>query len=380
MSAIDYMYALVALVFLGGGIYYFLQAAPSIAATAQPSIEIFSPSQGNVNESIAIELRIHNLANEIITLKVDGNTFSYSCAENDCSFFNSHTFTRAGTHSIQALSSKTHASAEIQIIQSQRICLDGTLENNCSVQLPLRCVQSQLIADCETCGCPNSQLACEKNGCVPIPIQLSISSVQIPTAFSGKNANILTQIRNDSLSPMEGIFLIYLDTFSSGGQLIQSIPQQIRINALASNSTQSFTHSIPTSANANYVIVRLFQVDNVYNPAQLLDTSASTTITFITDNDNPFPPTHLSYTLGGDTGIILEWDSSSSSDVTHYIIYRQSFGNQAFTAYDQLGITRENTFPIPDTNETLLYTIRAADAAGNLSEIPNPISIPGNAT
>lgn len=97
--------------------------------------------------------------------------------------------------------------------------------------------------------------------------------------------------------------------------------------------------------------------------------NASDTLSITIDTSAPTAPSTLIYSGITQTGVNLSWnDSTDTSGVAGYIIYRN--GVQA-SVQNQISFTDSGL----TANTTYLYTVKAKDTAGNISDNSNTASV-----
>jgi len=95
--------------------------------------------------------------------------------------------------------------------------------------------------------------------------------------------------------------------------------------------------------------------------------STAVSATTSTDAQAPEAPGNVHTTMTTSSSIALAWDASTSTDVTSYVVY--SNGNQATTSNNTAATVSGLT---PDTEYS--FTVKARDAAGNLSQASTAIT------
>jgi fibronectin type 3 domain-containing protein len=137
---------------------------------------------------------------------------------------------------------------------------------------------------------------------------------------------------------------------------------------------------ITLPARSARIGAKIYSITPEGNPAMLLGSTTQTfPLSIVIDSVPPSPPTNVRTTQEDDT-VMLRWDASSSEDVSGYVIYRQNFDSQQFITYSILAEITATQYALPPTAESLLYTVRAKDFSGNLSEPTRGVMVAGNAT
>jgi len=78
--------------------------------------------------------------------------------------------------------------ASAGLFQKQKTCGDGTIEGECSVNLPYFCSEKILIEKASICGCLNNTIL-EEDSCIS-PYQTNPKEINLSYVLRGKEKNI----------------------------------------------------------------------------------------------------------------------------------------------------------------------------------------------
>ncbi|MDP2666424.1 MAG: hypothetical protein Q8P05_02910 [Candidatus Diapherotrites archaeon] len=369
MKTMD-LFALALALIVGGGLFYYLIYQPytETPATA-PTWTIDAPSSVGVGESFNLTITLTGGDGQMLTLQQDEKESQSLCSGDPCIVSFPLRFDAAGLQILIIRLGQSFRQVAIPATQTGRVCLDATLEGQCSQTLPYRCSNTHLIVDCDRCGCPKG-LVCTNTECVAPPLSLTISALLVDeVAYSTRPVSLTITIHNDTEHSVEDIFLFFIDALDNN-MVIQTTPQTA-VFTLPPQGNQSFTFSFRLPENTQALRARLHENTPPYSSDHALATSEDIPIHVIIDNDPPAPPTGLTF-----QNPYLEWVASISPDTEVYIIYQQDLAAGGFTTYSIFGETPDTHYLLPPQLEARAYVIRARDHAGNLGSPSDPLLVP----
>ncbi len=377
MSAMDAVVWVFALLVCAGVLYFIFTNEGATQTNALPSLELISPPSARANQPVTVSVLVHASIGSTVQVKTDTQTHQFTCQSDPCSFDATFLFTSPGKKTIDAQVGALNVSKTLDVTLNSAVCIDGTIEGECSSALPLRCMNATLVSDCSICGCPSSQL-CTEGVCTNPPLSLSIASVSFPEKiYSTSVTPVSVTLTNNSESTITGLFLMIVDEYTGTTKTTENA-QQVQLQSWSSGTNQTVSTHIVFSSSTNRVHVRVYDSPSTYPQSTLL-TQTSEPI-FITVNVDTTPPAgvgELTYVQEGDV-YSLEWTASPSVDVEKYIVYQENFASGAFTTYSTFGETTQTSFALPVSSSPLAYVVRAIDGAGNPSDPSQPVVVPAS--
>jgi len=274
----------------------------------------------------------------------------------------------------------------IRILDSGKRCADQTLFGQCSSNKPFRCVDGEMLSDCERCGC-GWELKCEKGVCVGQPIKLDIagfSAVEERVLEDEKIEFNLKLGAPEKPEKLKGVsYKLKLDLESGEERAVRYFDivlgessgccgdEEFIINDFISGATisagnYSATVSLlnPLEADENKAVF-----DSIF-----LEEFVSV---FERDEIAPIKPLNLRG-VRSDEGIELSWNSNSEEDLAYYKIYKSTDVEELFILYNHFESVdfEENSLSVsvPD-GERVYFAITAVDLSGNESEYSENILV-----
>lgn len=374
MSALNWIMGIIAFLACAGAVYVILEQPTFFATKQTPSLSMFVPITIEVGKPFDVQIEGVHHEGETLTLTLDETLYQHTCETDPCSFVTSLTIQKQGDYTLFLQSSKQYAQLPIHVSLKTIVCIDGTLNGECSTSSPShRCINQELVADCSTCGCP-TELICSQNACIA-PLHSFTIHVEPPTAFyTTAEAPVGITLTNTSTFTSNGFFLLYVDAYDAGKQLLKSFPQQLSLDELEVNGTQSVSIPVQLPSTTKQITVRLFKSTTEKPESQFITESTPTPVSVQTDSTPPSPPHSLTYHTNGGN-YTLAWNASPSNDVSTYVIYQQNLATGGFTTYSILAQTSILTYDLPPDAEGKAYTVKAMDAAGNQSDAVQPVFV-----
>ncbi|QQR92819.1 MAG: fibronectin type III domain-containing protein [Candidatus Iainarchaeum archaeon] len=376
MNASETLFLLLGVIALLGGGYYLYTQQPVQQAQSIPSLTWDAPTAGRVDDALSFSVDITNAPGSTVTFVADGATSNGDCSTNPCRLAFMHTFSRPGLHTVGVRVNDYTFTRIVSVTDTIVRCIDGTRDKACAAP-PLQCVNGKFVDNCSICGCPTGE-TCQSNQCVSEALSFGIGTMT--STLRGSHAQIGVPLQNHSTTSVDGLFLVYVDVYDNTDALLSSFPQQVRLDDVAPGVTRTIASDVQLPARAARIGGRIYSVTPEGNPVALLGSTTQTVpLAIAFDNVSPSAPGNLRVVHEDDVGI-LRWDASASQDVSGYVVYRQNFDSQQFTTYSVLAETTATQYVLPVSGESLLYTVRAKDFSGNLSEPAQAVMASGNAT
>lgn len=376
MNAIDALLLLLGIIALLGGGYYLYTQQPTQQTQSIPEVTWNVPSAARVDELTTFSADILQGIGSAVQLRIGDAVYDANCATNPCRVTFEHSFAAPGLHGVLLRVGEYSFSRNISVTDTVIRCIDGTRHNACATP-PQQCVNGKFISNCELCGCPSGKL-CQATQCVAPSIQFGIGA--LTSVVQGSQAQVTLPLTNNSAVTIDDLFLVYVDVYDNTESLLSSFPQQVRVQPLSPGMTTQTQASIQLPSRAARIGARIFSLTPEGNPDNEVGKTTSTVVlAIVTDGIAPSPPTNLRSTSEDDV-TTLHWNASPSSDVSGYVIYRQNAGSQQFITYSVLAETSATSYVLPASTQSLLYTVRAKDFSGNLSDPTRGIAVAGNAT
>lgn len=376
MNASEILFLSLGVIALLAGGYYLYTQQPAQQSLSVPDVRWDSPSTARVGEEASFSVLIANGIGATITLTADGASSQKECATNPCQLEFTHTFSRAGAHQVSLRVNERSFARPISVTETIVRCLDGTKDGVCSSP-PQQCVNGKFVDNCSVCGCPAGK-TCESNQCVSSALQFKIGT--LTSTVQGSTAQINIPLQNNSSTAVGGLFLVYVEVYDNTESLLASLPQQVRVDSIAPSAVYPTQATITLLTRSARIGAKIYSITPEGNPDALLGSTTQTVpLSIVLDAIPPLPPTNLRVGQEDDSAI-LRWDASASNDVSGYVIYRQNFDSQQFITYTVLAEVNATQYVLPSATESLLYTVRAKDFSGNLSEPTRGVQVAGNAT
>ncbi|MFH0969852.1 MAG: hypothetical protein V1776_00090 [Candidatus Diapherotrites archaeon] len=376
MNAFDQAALLVALLAGGVVLYFIFQSPHTFSIIPTSTLIVEGPSSVFAGDSFSIHITATQAEGALLRVNSSPEQ-TYNCTTSICTFSPVFLFDEeeAGKHTFLISAGTQTKEWTVHIVPKKSICIDSTVEGECSRTLPLRCVNQKLISDCGTCSCPQGE-ACLENICTKMQPIVSISLAPISTpAYTTSKTNITASILNEGNFSLTELYVIRLAWYDAGQKEIGYAFQQVSIDTLpeGKSSTHSFSIVLPKSA----VLLRatFFPIGVVYDSTTQLGESNSISVLVQEDVSSPLPPEQLTY-HALENGYLLTWNASPSPDVALYRVYQQTLATGGFTSYTTLLETSSTNSEIvlPGIGDWA-YTIVALDYAGNASPATSPIVI-----
>ncbi len=376
MNASETLFLAIGLVALFVGGYYLYTQQPTQQSISIPQVEWQTPSAARVGDEISVSITISNGQGTTVALAIDDATLTQPCSTNPCQLIFTHVFSRPGVHPLSLRVNDYAFTRGIAVTDTLIRCLDGTKDGACSLP-PQQCVNGKLVDNCTACGCPSGKI-CASTQCVSSALQFNIGI--LASVIQGSTAQVSIPLQNNSSVAADGLFLVYVDVYDNAENLLASVPQQVRLDSVAPSASYTTQATVVLPIRSARIGAKLYSITPEGNPNTLLGSTTQTfPLAIAFDDISPTPPTNVRVTQEDDSAV-LRWDASSSGDVSGYVIYRQNFGSQQFITYSILAEVTATQYVLPSAAESLLYTVRAKDFSGNLSDPTRGVEVAGNAT
>lgn len=133
-----------------------------------------------------------------------------------------------------------------------------------------------------------------------------------------------------------------------------------------------YTDRVDLNTLNRYIYYRVMAVDRNQNQSPLSEMLEVA----LPDKVRPTSPVFLPV-QADETGVLLQWQRSSSEDVVEYDVYRKTAGTDQWTRLKVIPANQDTVYEFKDTNTTAghqnNYTVTALDAAGLESEPAIPV-------